>query len=617
MSDWKIVDGGSTFDFETDLHFKVQQAPGTGMPPVTNVRSEYGLLDGALYQRTRADTRQFSLIGTLKGDTTADLHSRRRALVDRVKMDRSASQQPTVIQYLGSGSTLQASGFYTGGLEFGDVEHNIEANVGLGFEMLDPYWEAQTAGSQSLTSGEVFEACHIVQRNTSGSWTNMDGGMNASVLALEYDGGIWYAGGAFTTAGSNAAQYVAQYDGNEWTCLGASNALDGLVHDMAFDANGDLVVVGAFLNVSGSSQFGNAKWSPSASAWSKIGAGCAIGTTLTVAIGNDNTYYLGGQFTTAAGSTVNRVVQFYGGSWFAMGTGMNDQVNSLRYANGKVYAGGDFASAGGIDVGNLAQWSVSGSAWSAIGASGADDVVSVVDVGLDGTLYVGGKFDNLDSVAAQSIGSWNGLQFTSMNTGIYSDIESMSVAPNGDLYVGSNDDSDLGGVSMNGYTGVWKGGTWHPTGVQLAPLVEYVYDILADETGALTIGYSYSGANPGTSMPGTTTVTNEGTAKAYPIITASGPGRISHLLNYTTGKYIYFDLVLNSGEEVTLDLRPGRKTFVSDFRGNILRTVRPGSNLADWFLLPGDNNVVFMIDDSTASATIEFKKRYWSLDGSA
>jgi hypothetical protein len=111
--------------------------------------------------------------------------------------------------------------------------------------------------------------------------------------------------------------------------------------------------------------------------------------------------------------------------------------------------------------------------------------------------------------------------------------------------------------------------------------------------------------------------TNPGTAVTYPIVKFIGPGRIYQLKNLTTGDEIYFDLDLLSGETAVLDLTPGRKTFVSTFRGNLLPlgAVLPGSDVVSFKLIPGSNNISIIIDDATAQALISHPIRFLSYDG--
>lgn len=107
--------------------------------------------------------------------------------------------------------------------------------------------------------------------------------------------------------------------------------------------------------------------------------------------------------------------------------------------------------------------------------------------------------------------------------------------------------------------------------------------------------------------------TNNGTAKAWPVIKITGPGPVYKLTNATSGDEINFSLTLLTGEVATLDLRPGYKTFVSSFRGNIINTILTGSNVVSFALYPGDNSISFLAPGCSLSMT--WDERHTSLDG--
>ncbi|HTA83320.1 MAG TPA: hypothetical protein VK783_10315 [Bacteroidia bacterium] len=46
----------------------------------------------------------------------------------------------------------------------------------------------------------------------------------------------------------------------------------------------------------------------------------------------------------------------FGQNWVPVGSGVNNIVNSMDSANGLLYIGGNFDSAGGIPVNNIAAW---------------------------------------------------------------------------------------------------------------------------------------------------------------------------------------------------------------------------------------------------------------------
>lgn len=124
---------------------------------------------------------------------------------------------------------------------------------------------------------------------------------------------------------------------------------------------------------------------------------------------------------------------------------------------------------------------------------------------------------------------------------------------------------------------------------------------LADDSASLLIG-------------GDRTINNNGSASAYPIFTITGAGTLTLVKNVTTGHEIKFDnLVLAAGEILTIDMGLFKKTFVSDVQGNVIGDVLPGSDLADFKLLPGENRLT-VNSGGAATALITWRPLHWSLD---
>jgi len=102
------------------------------------------------------------------------------------------------------------------------------------------------------------------------------------------------------------------------------------------------------------------------SAWSIAGSGGEYGalnfaqagmggSVNAVAIDSSGNLYAGGEFPTAGGTTVNNIAKWNGTSWSALGTGTNGEVDALAIdSSGNLYAGGDFTTAGGTTANLLA-----------------------------------------------------------------------------------------------------------------------------------------------------------------------------------------------------------------------------------------------------------------------
>lgn len=617
MSNWQIqvASSGSFVDLETGYGFRVQQSLGAGMASIQNISTNFGLLDGALFQRQRTDVRPFTLTGAINGTTVANLHAKRSAIIDEVKPDRSATQSPVLLRYTGGASTLQASCFYDGGLELGNVNNLSELNIALRFLMYDPYWEKTTSSSATLTVQSTFGASSIVQRAACGTWGSLGAGLNGAVLTItSNNAGTLFVGGAFTAVGGGGAEAsrVAQWSGTAWSKVG--NAMNDTVNALCFNTNGSLIA--------------------------------------------------GGDFTTASGGAVaaNRVALWSGTAWVTMGTGMNDRVNTLlSHSSGSVIAGGEFWTANGASVDFVARWS--GTAWSemlnGMSLDGGGEAVTALAESPTGNIIAAGFFNAAGEVAACAVAEWRGTSWGPLASGIGAAgaLQNVIYSPAGTLFSGNSAEGDYSLVGWNGVAwkpvpgligdlhssavdpvdnNIYLGGTFStmygltlPDGlVKLIkentftfadvnlPSSATIYALHAASTGVVTVGFDTAGT---ASAAGVTTISNGGTAATYPILTACAPtsvvSRLYQLVNYTTRESIFFNLALAPAEVVTLDLRPGQKTFTSNIRGNIINTILPGSNVSTWRLLPGANNVSFWLSGGSGAAKLTWTERFWSLDG--
>lgn len=152
------------------------------------------------------------------------------------------------------------------------------------------------------------------------------------------------------------------------------------------------------------------------------GTGCAItaGTPVVHAICNE-TYavYAGGKFTSINSVNANNVAKYTTSGWAAVGTGVslggvatNATVRCLVESGGYVYVGGNFDSAGGTSVANVARFATSTSTWSALSTgitksgSAASATVYAVAV-FDSKIYFAGDFDSAGGVSVNNIASYN------------------------------------------------------------------------------------------------------------------------------------------------------------------------------------------------------------------
>ena len=142
----------------------------------------------------------------------------------------------------------------------------------------------------------------------------------------------------------------------------------------------------------------------------------------------NNLLYISGKFSSiynGSGGTISSPnIASYNittSSWSTLGSGLGSANSSTAYtlgidSNSDIYAGGDFTTAGGSTANKIAKWTKGTNTWSAItfnstnGTSGT--VFSIVIDNLD-KLYVGGNFATAGGVSVNNIAKWNGSLWTS------------------------------------------------------------------------------------------------------------------------------------------------------------------------------------------------------------
>lgn len=608
MANWTLVlPNNTTLGLTENNDLAVVGISGAGMPPIENIYTSYGLGDGALYQRASVQPRLVTVLIDAVGTSWVGLHNLRAKLIEAVNPHEAT---PITLKYSAGGSKpdLYLDCYYDSGLEGGVTEGFMEKGMALRLLATDPYWYEDTETTGDLAHIQtVTDVSGVVWREADGTINNMDEGVGAagarSVTAItELDDAIQVYGG-FAQVGSTPLAVLSggEWDGADWADLAAPWATladyvsGGTFTTQATQGPGYIYVSGLYegsgATVYGVWSYDGTTWSwietadyayaiavapdgvlyayfdatlyyydTGTSAWVSVGAG--TGLVYALAFAGDGTIYAGGTLTVIGGVAVSKVAKYTGGSWVALGDGLDDTVQALAIGpEGTVYAGGDFDNSGSVPMAKVAKWN--GVSWGALG-DGFDGLVWGLHINDDGELIAAGIFDSTGSKSLPSqVATWHDNMWLDMGSGYASD------AMTGGVY-----------VAYEGTDGLYLGGQFYGTWT----------------------------------AAGTTSVTNAGTARAYPVITLAGPGALYYIINWTTDQRLYFDLTLLEGETLTIDLRPGIKTITSNFRGNCLPFLVSG-NLIDWYLAPGTNDIGVWIDDATADADISFEPRYWSADG--
>jgi hypothetical protein len=250
--------------------------------------------------------------------------------------------------------------------------------------------------------------------------------------------------------------------------------LDNIAFAVAVDGE-NVYVGGQFTTAGGITVNGIARWD--GAAWHALGAGMD-NIVRAIAVDGANVY-AAGQFTTAGGVTTNGVARWDGAAWHALGTGMDGIVYALAVYNGELYAGGLFTTAGGVPAQNIARWN--GSAWNALGA-GMNSYVFAFAV-RDGELIVGGDFTLADDVEANRIASLHGGLWSELGDGLDSYVLALTVVGS-DLVAGGNFEAAGGAPASR--IARWNGSTWSALG---SGVNNYVFSLTSSGPALYAGGY--------------------------------------------------------------------------------------------------------------------------------
>jgi hypothetical protein len=347
-----------------------------------------------------------------------------------------------------------------------------------------------------------------------------------------------------------------------------------------------------------------------------LGTGVSSGTNnvIAVIVGPDGSVYAGGEFTGMGGvANTSGIAKWNGSAWVALGGGALQKVYTMVFGlDGNLYAGGSFTTADGVSASRIAKFN--GTAWSSVGSNPTiNGTIATLAVDAGGNLYAGGAFTTIGGATFNYIGKFNGTSWVTLGSGLNDVVNTIAVAPDGTLYVGGRFTSD-GVITFPDSWARWNGSAWVFTDTDL-PSSAQVYALHIAKDGTLTVGFDQTGT---ATTAAVTSVSNGGSAQTYPTLIIRGPSsgtsRIYIGTNFTTGRAIYLNYTINSGETAYLRFEPDNLSFISDFQGNIANKIRPGSSEADFFLSPGVNSFSFFAAASRVTAALLWRPAYLSLD---
>lgn len=596
--------------------FAILALIGLGFSARSVIATPLGLADGALYQRTIRESRDFTIAGSFEPADPRTLSARRGAFRSLLSHDLSGVDQPVVMRLqrydqgepIGDQVTLAAS--YVDGLGE-DMMQPFDERVSAQFTAFLPaLMSAADRGTTLSPQTSVSNANHIVQQAPDGTWSAVGTGTGDEIhkFAFGTDGQL-YAIGDFTTAGGSGANYIARWNGSAWSALGTG--LGNVSRALAVGPTGLIYAGGFFTTAGGGAANYIASWN--GSAWSALGTGMNA-EVLAIAIGPTGLVYAGGTFSTAGGGAAASVALWNGSAWSALGSGITGgaaDVFALAIGpDGSLYVGGNFTTAGGNPASHIAKWN--GSTWSALG-TGMSAPVEALAFGPDGTLYAGGQFLTAGGVSASRIAAWNGTSWAPLGDGVSGgDVRAILPLPNGGLYAAGTF-TNAPGISLPDRMAYWTGSTWEAIPIDL-PASTTINTFALSPGNTLYVGFLASGTAQAASV---TTITNPGTMPTGFELVITGPtsgtANLYNIVNTTTGNRISFSLTMLQGETFYLTATGNTLLLTSSFRGNLNSAILPSSDY-DMALVKGANTLTLFAASSTVTATLAFTPAYESLD---
>jgi hypothetical protein len=636
--------GGRLYNLAEDGQFFTTSIVGLNMKPLSLETRTLGSGD-EVFVGSDWKTRTFTITGKLYGKSYEEVIWNRDRLVKYLQPEHTGSREPLILQYALTDSRgrevttpVEIVCSYTGGLE-GSANNFYSENYALQFRAFsgirNKIWTV--ADNIDPSDYNVFppDGFHINPGNYHGSAGLTNGGWSDFESTVAPDGFVEDASwkftqdkvimvGDFDTLVDEAAlDGILQYDVLNETFdhmsddgpVGAWNSRPYRVAYGRGDRTDYIMILGDFTlkgvtairRLAVKTEVG-ATWSEASVGLSAPVGAADVGRILPLP---DGRFIIGGDFATnGTGGTLNNIVMYYANAdiFFALntavGTGFNAAVHDVIYGDdGFVYICGAFTQDGG---GNpfllVAKYDLQLDTFEVLGSgiTTASSTAYHIAQGTDGFIYVAHGLTA--GGVATTISRWNGTSWT----------EHFEVESGG--HIGGMA-FDLDGVlhitGLMNTTPILK-----ETGVQrnyvelsqnvvrngqlyAASSANEPEKVFIDERGRMTVteGNALTGAS--WMNTGEVIVTNNGTAEAYPLIIMEHSSfRIMKIEFPQVGAILNFDrrFILNTDEILRLDFSGEQPRIYSNQRTDLTKFLIPGSsNLRDFRLLPGDNEIRFCI----------------------
>lgn len=263
-----------------------------------------------------------------------------------------------------------------------------------------------------------------------GAYAQFENEFSPVVESVSVVNNVVYAAGSFEFVGDEVATGFASWNGTKWTGYSIVDDYEEIVAVQPAPNNG-VYIGGRFNQINNTLLVNNvALWT--GTAWNTLGKGFSLqsdfgaqaGTVRAVVVDAQGLVYAGGTFKSAGGTPVNNLAVWDGTKWSALGSGTtggasleDGSVEALLLVGNDLYIGGRFTTAGGISANHFAKYNIGTKQWSQVGG-GVDGPVYSLARAENGAIFVGGDFDTVGTTTARDIAAWNGTKWSALGTGI-------------------------------------------------------------------------------------------------------------------------------------------------------------------------------------------------------
>ena len=631
----------------SDLGFTLMGVLGLGEYPYTNANTPIST-GGSLYQKSIPQNRTFTLAGSLMANDLQELERVRSQLIQVLNPRRTYPAQPIMLKYYRGDRTkvFEIPCVYESGLE-GAIDNHFQERIALAFTQHTTYISEE--GNETAVIDTSYDtlagATNFAVRARDGSWSTPYTTITGTIYCVtRCANGVIYIGGDFTAIDGDATIHrIARYlPSGSWgvVCGGGTGIANGAVYAIEpfYVSSGStyeerILVAGTFTDVDSIADADYLVVGDGVEgAWRELRPAFAgpNATTRAICITENQVAYVGGDFTSLCGTSANRIAKIdltgytyaSGLHASAIGSGLNGVCRTITRANGGLYLGGDFTTAGTAGTVNRVTFLEDSGKYYALG-TGVDDSVFDSTLGLDGTLYICGKFTTAGGIAANCVAAWSGTGWSGISEGVVGwygftipQVLCCATDPiTGEIYFGGEYGSTMyvGGHLSQNSVYIYNGSGWYPLDAMF-DLTSIQQSIFIDAYGLL-IGND--ALNPAT-FSNQNIVTNNGNDITYPsmmfyVSQAATKGLFHELKNWNNGTVVRLSaLDTFYTQSVELDTMPLNvvKTNTFTYKSvNVNDYIIPGG--IPMYLEKGANKINVFATNTLGAAGVYFAVMKW------